>query len=184
MQVETKNASLDTLSVTIQALHVSGKQMTLAVFRQLPMERATNRDGSLAALEFWGLVRYQIKDEASLWAVASADGILYRCKADPEGTSVEAWENCATAAKSELEQYRLWEPMAIAWQAWRDDGHGTRDGKPAPPRPDYNLRHFSVGRDAYYVAACDDADARIVTARRFWQSRATLALLPQLFIAA
>lgn len=36
VEIETKRASLDTMSVTIQALHVSGKQMTLAVFRQLP----------------------------------------------------------------------------------------------------------------------------------------------------
>ena len=36
MEIETKNASLDTLAVTILALHVSGKQMTQAVFKQLP----------------------------------------------------------------------------------------------------------------------------------------------------
>lgn len=45
MEIETKNASLDTMAVTIQALHVSGKQMTLAVFRQLPSSRAYNKTG-------------------------------------------------------------------------------------------------------------------------------------------
>ena len=35
--IETQNASIDTLSVTIRSLHVNSKQMTLAVFRQLPV---------------------------------------------------------------------------------------------------------------------------------------------------
>ena len=77
--VETKNASIDTLSVTIRALHVSAKQMTLAVFRQLPVADAYNEDGTLAELEHWGIVRYQVKDEGDLWVVASKDGVLYRC---------------------------------------------------------------------------------------------------------
>lgn len=72
MQIESKNASLDTLAVTIRALHVSGKQMTLAVFRQLPTAR--ERDGS----SLWGVVRYTIKDEGELWLVFSHDGVLYR----------------------------------------------------------------------------------------------------------
>lgn len=72
MQVETKNASLDTLAVTIQALHVSGKQMTLAVFRQLPTD--VERDDS----ELWGVVRYAIKDEGAVWLVFSHDGALRR----------------------------------------------------------------------------------------------------------
>lgn len=70
--VQTKNASLDTLAVTIQALHVSGKQMTLAVFRQLP--RATESEDS----ELWGVVRYAIKYEGDLWLVFSHNGSLYR----------------------------------------------------------------------------------------------------------
>ena len=72
MQVETKNASLDTMAVTIKTLHVSGKQMTLAVFRQLP--NAREREDS----ELWGVVRYTIKDEGDLWLVFSHDGTLRR----------------------------------------------------------------------------------------------------------
>lgn len=70
--VETKNANLNTLSVTIQALHVSGKQMTLAVFRQLPVLDETEE----AVL--WGVVRYDIKDQGDLWLVYSLNGCLYR----------------------------------------------------------------------------------------------------------
>jgi hypothetical protein len=83
MQVETKNASLDTLSVTIKVLHVSGKQMTQSVFRQLPVASAFNDSWELLDLDFWGIVRYQIKNGCSLWAVASVGEILYRCEADP-----------------------------------------------------------------------------------------------------
>ena len=70
--VETKQASLDTLSVTIKALHVAGKQMTLAVFRQLPIMEL-NDDCSP-----WGTVRYSIKDQGNLWFVHSYNNCHYR----------------------------------------------------------------------------------------------------------
>ena len=72
MEIETKNASLDTLAVTIMALHVSGKQMTQAVFKQLP--EGFEQDGD----QKWGIVRYQVKNSASLWLVFSNSGHLYR----------------------------------------------------------------------------------------------------------
>ena len=72
MEVETKHARLDTLSVTIQALHVSGKQMTLAVFRQL--KKGHEDENS----ELWGVVKYPIKDEGENWLVFSTDGTLRR----------------------------------------------------------------------------------------------------------
>lgn len=71
-EIETKNASLDTLAVTILALHVSGKQMTQAVFKQLP-EGIENQ-----ASELWGTVRYSIKDSGDLWLVFSSEGKLFR----------------------------------------------------------------------------------------------------------
>lgn len=72
MDIETKNATLATLAVTINALHVNGKQMTLAVFRQLPIN--VENESS----EIWGTVRYRIKDEGDLWLVFSTDGLLFR----------------------------------------------------------------------------------------------------------
>jgi hypothetical protein len=85
-QVEAKNARLDTLAVTIQALHVSGKQMTLAVFRQLP--RAIEDEDS----ELWGIVRYAIKDEGAVWLVFSHDGTLYRRALNLREPWVDGWE--------------------------------------------------------------------------------------------
>lgn len=72
MEIETKNASLDTLTVTIKTLHVSGKQMTLAVFRQLQIKDENKNS------ELWGIVRYSIKDDGDIWLVFSDNGILYR----------------------------------------------------------------------------------------------------------
>jgi hypothetical protein len=72
VDVETKHASLDTLSVTIQALHVHGKQMTLAVFRQL--QAGEEQKGDV----LWGVVRYAIKDEGNIWLVFSHDGRLFK----------------------------------------------------------------------------------------------------------
>lgn len=72
MEIETKTASLETFSVTIRALHVNGKQMTLAVFRQLP-ERPEGKDD-----QPWGIVRYAIKDAGDVWLVYSSDSRLYR----------------------------------------------------------------------------------------------------------
>lgn len=77
--IETKTASLETMSVTIQALHVNGKQMTLAVFRQLP--RAQFEPGSHVA---WGTVNYKIGD-MSRWLVFEHGGRLHR---DSVGLSV------------------------------------------------------------------------------------------------
>ena len=80
--IETKNADISTLSVTIQALHVGGKQMTIAVFRQLVHADMTD------ACEPWGFVRYNIKDQGNIWLVHSYSGRLYRmCIPDsgPEG---------------------------------------------------------------------------------------------------
>ena len=108
MTVETKNASLSTLSVTINALHVNGKQMTLAVFKQLPIASLVRPDGTKdIGLSWWGSVRYKIKDEGDLWMVANtigrcSDGRLYRCpKIKP--FDEQRWLD---GSKAEIEGYK------------------------------------------------------------------------------
>lgn len=77
--LSSAEASLRTLSVTIQALTVSNKQMTLAVFRQLPDRPICDYDGKLCPeLKLWGTVRYKIEDELD-WVVAEWNNNLYRC---------------------------------------------------------------------------------------------------------
>ena len=70
--IDIRDVELKTPVITIQAMTVSGKQMTLAVFRQLPIGVWT------ADCEPWGYVRYAIKDQGSLWLVFSTHGILKR----------------------------------------------------------------------------------------------------------
>jgi len=54
--------------------------MTLAVFRQLPIEEII--DGCSGDIRddfsYWGVVRYNIKDEGKLWVIFSFDGCIYR----------------------------------------------------------------------------------------------------------
>jgi hypothetical protein len=51
------NAEIKTAAVEIRTLTVSGKQVTLAVFRQLKDEPLVNRDGTLNGTP-WGIVNY------------------------------------------------------------------------------------------------------------------------------
>lgn len=71
IEVETKNASLDTLAVTILALHVSGKQMTQAVFKQLPVGDEKENE------PIWGIVRYR-GIYSNIWIIFSSEGTLYK----------------------------------------------------------------------------------------------------------
>lgn len=182
MDIETKSASLDTLAVTIQALHVNGKQMTLAVFRQLPVADAYKEDGSLADIEPWGTVRYQIKDEAALWLVASSGGRLYRCAADvPYGRSVINSEQWVSGARDELAAYREWEPKARAraeWDAIPDDERQY----PGPPYPN-NSNNFRLGVESFYVEQLNEATASLARALVFKRTFGVISALPQLFIA-
>lgn len=90
MEIETKNASIDTFCVTINTLHVSGKQMTISVFRQIPEwncfsdsgeedddENFTPNNTIKPGCKLWGKVNYKIEN-INKWIVFSEDGILYR----------------------------------------------------------------------------------------------------------
>lgn len=51
------NAQVQTATVEIRTLTISGKQVTLAVFRQLKSEAFVNHDGSINGVP-WGVVNY------------------------------------------------------------------------------------------------------------------------------
>lgn len=121
--ISTEKVSLDTLSVTIQALHVSGKQMTLAVFRQLPEAQLYSMDGSLLGKYcLWGITRYQIiKGDDIWWVVASADGKLFRCPTN---------SNHEKPSKIERE-IRLMESEQIMLRAYREKKEANEKEKHA-----------------------------------------------------
>jgi len=124
--VFAKEASLKTLSVSIQALVVNGKQMTLSCFRQLPEGITTKQSGDLAPGTWWGLVRYKIKNEGDLWAVREHNGRLYRCRVD---TAMAAWagnqENEEVAVKGDRDRAleELDSSQSAAYIAYKGQRH-------------------------------------------------------------
>jgi len=82
IQILTSEASLDTVSVTLEALRVGPRQMTMAVFRQLPIVHVMRAADVDPRLVFWGKVRYPIKNQGDVWAVVEKDGHLYRGQLD------------------------------------------------------------------------------------------------------
>jgi hypothetical protein len=82
--IETRHASLDTFAVTINALHVNGKQMTLAVFRQLPFSELPIDE--ISESSWWGVVNYPCRDAEEItrtcWLVYDDTGRLFRYALD------------------------------------------------------------------------------------------------------
>ena len=100
-------AKLHTFSVTIQSLTVKDKQMTLAVFRQLPIgsfydDNNGQDDDEPIQGTAWGTVRYPIKDKGDRWIVHEFEGILYRCKFPSKIDLYEVRKDHATAKKELL----------------------------------------------------------------------------------
>ncbi|MEU0786994.1 hypothetical protein ABZ341_36210 [Streptomyces sp. NPDC006173] len=80
-QLTTQNATITTASVEVKTLTISGKQVTLAVFRQLKEESLIATDGTLNG-EPWGTVNYhpdKCGSDRSHWHVVwQAGGELRR----------------------------------------------------------------------------------------------------------
>lgn len=58
--ISATQATIRTASIEIKTLTVRDKQVTLALFRQLPAARLITDQGTLAGVP-WGIVRYDIK---------------------------------------------------------------------------------------------------------------------------
>ena len=71
--IDTKTASITTCTITVQAMTINNKQVTLALFKQLP----TRRPIALDCLNLWGIVNYYV-DYQTRWAVGEQEGVLYR----------------------------------------------------------------------------------------------------------
>ncbi len=105
--VEVNQCSIDTLAVTIKALHVSRKQMTLAVFRQLP-----ECGDLLDADVLWGFTRYNF-DGWDLWLVVQRGERLYRKRAANEWFEDRPLIDDVVAAENEAK--RTSEAFETAW---------------------------------------------------------------------
>lgn len=101
--VKTEQLGIKTATVSINVLQVDKKQMTLAVFRQLPVRRLFNREtgGLNDGVDCWGIVRYGIGD-ISKWVVFSFSGKLFRA-----GIDSNELNNQLEDAEDALEQLEL-----------------------------------------------------------------------------
>ncbi len=61
-----QNAEIKTATVEVKTLAISGKQVTLAVFRQLREEELVTNDGTLNGVP-WGIVNYHPSQEKCVW---------------------------------------------------------------------------------------------------------------------
>jgi hypothetical protein len=82
MKIKASEAIVKTASVEIKALTVEGKQMTLAVFRQLEVEQLISEDGSLRGVP-WGRVNYLRNSADELHVVWQKGDELRRCLVTP-----------------------------------------------------------------------------------------------------
>lgn len=95
--------SAEELTVTIRAVRINGKQMTLAVFRQLPViELCAESGDALSPIRPWGIVRQEIK-EATVWLLLEFAGQLYKAPIDTERLHQSEIEAGISLAKSNLE---------------------------------------------------------------------------------
>jgi hypothetical protein len=83
-KLDAEHAVIHTATVEVKTLTISGKQVTLAVFRQLPEREIIDpQTGNLCGIP-WGLVNYHFKDceawmkDDHLHVVWQSGGVLYR----------------------------------------------------------------------------------------------------------
>jgi hypothetical protein len=212
-EILATEATLSTLRVEIKALTVSGKQMTLAVFRQLPRMKTTTNDAELwPDASYWGIVRYAIKDEADLWAVIEIEGKLYR---GPVENRDESYYHDNARGNAELteaarlarvaRQARITAESELERGVGRPATHGSYPYGSYPDQPDDTLKarqdewteyraRVTTWADEYEkkIAALGLVEAKAdqhynETAKKYIQRHndaiSILRALPQLFIA-
>lgn len=182
VEIQTADARLKTLSVTVQALTVSGKQMTLSVFRQLPVAdvfvrygRVENGNRLNQDFELWGKVNYQIKDQGNSWVVASNGGVLYRapCKTGRFDLS------CYDGAKKIINSVYVGSIINIIDKLKSNGAKGDYDIIKT-------INHGSIDDDlkADCIAFIDDRKSFVSTCNEeLKKAEAVIESLPQLFIA-
>ena len=194
MNVETKSASIETLSVQILALHVDGKQMTLSVFRQLPIAKVFMNDGNPLAVSCWGLVRYSIKHEGDFWLVVSYSGRLYRCPIDEDfyARKPEYAEERLREAEEELQRFEEWCVAVAELDAYHKEFDEYIKGGPKPPPPKrgypykheyrkYGSSHEEIRQ--YFLEDLQKKTECLAVAHNMRRFGESIEALPQLFIA-
>jgi hypothetical protein len=113
-----KKTTIQDLSITIQALKVDGKKMTIAVFKQLPPAKILKQDGTINTdITILGHVKHEIKGIARLWVVGVYQDVLVRCihpretyspgaeKRNDTSKEIIQYQQNVEASIQELQQY-------------------------------------------------------------------------------
>lgn len=108
----TQNATITTAAVEVKTLTISGKQVTLAVFRQLREARLIADDGSLNG-EPWGYVNHCPEKKLPY---NDGSGQSFDC-ADSDHRHV-IWQKDAELFRSRVTPPRPWSPPF--WSDWSD----------------------------------------------------------------
>lgn len=172
MAVESKHAEIDTLHVTLQALRVDKKQMTLAVFRQLPAAQLHKEDGELAFDSLWGWVKYDIAGEGSMWFVTETGGRLYRCP----NFRIDSLEDLRYRARR-LEKEHKW------WHSVNELPEKERTNKRYEERAHYRSYYWNAADGPEIEKDLIEIYKKIERSINMAKNRQRLRSLPQLFIA-
>jgi hypothetical protein len=126
-QLTTQNATITTAAVEVKTLTISGKQVTLAVFRQLKEEPLIADDGTLNGVP-WGTVNYHPDkcgdQERRHWHIVWQQGQeLRRSRVDEKPRFDEAGYRFRSAATDAYAAYLLgeWVHGRIDWCPLRED---------------------------------------------------------------
>jgi hypothetical protein len=170
-QLTVHNASIATATVEIKTLTVSGKQVTLAVYRQLQQERLVNEDGTLAGVP-WGRVNY-----CSEW---NLNGRNFKCNIDGLNHWHIVWQKgeelCRSLSQSKL-SFDVFRPAA--GQRFRDSAilemlKGRTeffDGRPACVIEDHVPEFKFEAYDGTIVyVGCSELANRVLRVREYGPS--------------
>lgn len=109
-----KSAHLGGREVTVQALRVDGKKMTLQLFRQVPkISYFLTDDVPDDSLSPWGLVLYKIPNEGETWLLAERDGQLVRCCVDLPYLSTYDIDSANRGIEQETERAALYDTFTM-----------------------------------------------------------------------
>lgn len=160
--VQTDDVSVTTVSVTLQVVRIGVKQMTLSVFRQLPIKNIFQPDGRLVGPP-WGWVNY---DRSGLSEykpfIFSDEGVLYRYDVDLTAYYREPYIA----------------PVQTKNWSYMDGETWTPTGKWAVATKIESTKHIGNLNDLQFPSE----EAGKVYLREWMKSAAVLDAAPQLFI--
>jgi hypothetical protein len=131
--LSTEVATITTATISIHILRVGAKQVTLALFRQVPA--LAWQDVTVATDTVWGTVRYAIGDAGMRWAVVERAGALYRVAV--EWIQDYRHETPWREARELLESQEKLLAAVRAYLAWVDANPEPPHGGGYPDRADF-----------------------------------------------